>query len=197
MILSDPTDVQFNDLGKQEDVIPLGTAGVPNAPAFDDSATAETNHPWVWLSFVDQPLPDTTPPVVANVVPASGSINIDKDQPLSFTVTDNDSGVSFSTIQVYVRGEEIFNGAAGDPWFGTWAAASSFAAITGGYAFELVPGRADYFRDETVTWRIVAQDHEGNSVDVGFRFSAIRKFRFTVFNFLIESIREADRRSRN
>jgi len=198
MILIDPTDPQFLDVGKQEDVITLGGSIATSDPAYtDDLEESEELHPWVLLTFIEAPLPDVTPPVVANIVPANGSVNIEKDQPISFTVTDDDSGVSFTTVSVSVRGILAFDGAAASPFFGGWAEASSFGAIPGGFTFNLQPSRADYYRDETIVVRVRAQDQEGNAVDVSFRFSSFKRLRLGFYRFIISSIRNADEEGNN
>lgn len=87
--------------------------------------------------------PDVTPPVVSQRDPANGATNVARNAGIFFVITDNRSGVNFSSVSVRVNG-------ALEP--------TSATAMASGFAIQVDPS-ADLPANSTVTVQVSASDN--------------------------------------
>lgn len=133
--------------------------------------------------------PDQDPPVITPVTPYNGETGVEKDSSITFTVTDDPSGVELSSIKAWVKGALVFTDEEG---VNGWAA--TVTAITYGYRITLShTSRLTYFEDgETVGVRADAEDTEGNPGSGSWSFSVTRDMGLRIYPMLFEGVRKAD-----
>ncbi len=132
-----------------------------------------------------------TDPIVANQDPSPGSINVNKDAPISFDVYDLETDVVPESIMVWVRGLLVYDGSIGE--FAAGWVESVITRIAKGYHFELVPDRDQYHRaGEQTGVRVVATDETARSVDASWVFTAAEGIPLRIYRMLIGSVRDID-----
>ncbi len=101
--------------------------------------------------------PDVTPPAVSQRDPAAGATNVPRNAGIFFVLTDDRSGVNFSTISVRVNGVQ-------EP--------SSAIATTNGYAVQVDPA-ADLPANATITVQVTASDRAStpNQLNTSWSFT--------------------------
>lgn len=132
----------------------------------------------------------STPPTITPITPVDGETGVAKDTAIIFTVIDTESGVVFSSIQVWVRGVLAFDGT---NFLAGWKQ-SAAVAITDGYQFELIADRSRYARSNTETGiRVVAEDVATNAANENWAFAATSNLgSMASYRFILGSIRDLD-----
>ena len=136
---------------------------------------------------------DTFPPYLTDQDPAPGATGVETTKPITFTVNDDDT-VVLATVRIYVRNVLVFNGAS---FSAGWTQSFFAAGGVNGYSFVVVPDVSERWSEgETVVVSVVAQDAAGGELSATYDFLVGEDvFPFSIYRFLLRSIRTMDRRS--
>lgn len=136
---------------------------------------------------------DVFPPYLSGQDPAPGAIGVETTRPVALTFND-DVGVVLSSIRVYIRDELVFNGTS---FTAGWL--QSFYEVGGvnGFSLVCVPDPDKRWREgEVVRVSAIASDTSGGSLSSLYDFSCGEElFPFSSYRFVLQSIREMDKRS--
>lgn len=136
---------------------------------------------------------DVSPPTITPLTPADGETDVAKTAKLIFSITDGTS-VDFSTIQVYVRGQLVFDGSLG--LFSPGWESSVYVANSGnGFTFTLCPSLQFQWRNrETVEVFVRARDGEALLAEKEWSFTAAGSpvGGIKIYDMLLRSIRRVD-----
>ena len=122
---------------------------------------------------------DADPPVITQVTPADLSTNISPNTDLVWTLTDNSSGVDFTSVRLYINGVlRLNNDVALNGGFSRPANSSR------GFDYTYTPGTPFTF-GSTVTGTIEAADFVGNSTSTTYSFTVTAADTLTIENFFL------------
>lgn len=131
------------------------------------------------------------PPIITPLDPTNGQVDVEKDTPISFTVTDESGDLDFLSIKAWINGVLIFSEGKAT---GGWIATS--IAISGPDGYKVILdhiNRDTYFEDgEQINARVFAEDDEHNQDEESWSFSVTRKLRMKIYPMVLGSVRKQD-----
>src|SRR4030042_1577080 len=86
----------------------FGSAEVITVTVNVDDFAGNALVPPAW-SFTTLAPSDMTPPATSNLNPANGAVNVAADSNLTFTLSDDDSGINWDTLSMSVTGNKGYS----------------------------------------------------------------------------------------
>ncbi len=127
-------------------------------------------------------------PVITPLDPIDGEVKVEPEGPFKFNITDPDNQVASFTIDV--DGLEIFNGTV---FTDAWIASSYTANDENGFAVSLIPTTVlEYGSSHEI--ECTAIDIATLSTTETWDFEVKRYFSFDIWKFLIQSVRDLDKK---
>lgn len=139
-------------------------------PDLSVDTTQDTPNTWVRLDS-NPILPETDAPYLASQSPAPSEVGVGQNDKIEFDVLDEKSGVTLSTLFVYVEGVLAYRGDT-DIFSTTYDLGSTITPVTGSPSgYSLVIGKQSSWTSYgVITVRVVAEDSLGNVLDTTYWF---------------------------
>jgi hypothetical protein len=174
--------------GQRYETTDGSTWGVPTWP---DANTLTTVGTYVVPS-------STTPPRLEDVKPEPGETGVTNTTPIGFKIVD-DEFVVLSTVQIFVGTDEdrtlVYDGSI-DSFADGWGNSFKDGSGAAGYTFRLIPD-SYWLEGQTVVVTVIASNLAALQLAAAYSFtieSAV-EFPFESYKFLIEAVRNQDRKS--
>ena len=117
--------------------------------------------------------PDTTAPILTNIYPPSGSINISAGSSVRFNIIDTETGVDLDTLNIYINNELVVTN-------GVDTASSGTVDISGDkfdYGFEYIPDTAFTYNTAVLITVVVSDNNTispgANTLNTSYAFTVV------------------------